>query len=428
MPDGSMRVHVRAPPGIARPRVATSQPTAPPTEVHQPPSARIHYLDWLRVLALLGVFLYHAVHPFDTLDWHVKNASQSELLTTLMVFFYPWGLGFFFLLAGAGAFFSLRSRSAGGYAAERVSRLLVPLLVVWALLSPLQGFIEGRHQGWWGGSFLAYIPHFFDEATQWAMSWPSRPHPMVLAWSYHLWFLVMLLWFAFLALPILLALRGPGGRRLTAWLAERCTWPGASLLFGVPIALAHLALRASFPDEHDWGEFAYYFAFFVVGYILVSDPRFLAAVRRDLVPALVVGVVGFATLGALDPIGWAEAWEADPAYTPSYFLMIGLFSLQAWAWAVAALSIGMRARRFRTPLPGAVADSAMPFFLLHQPVILALAFYVVGWDAGIPVKLVVLLVLSFTVSASAAWMLSRAAVTRRLLGVKARPSPPVRRR
>jgi peptidoglycan/LPS O-acetylase OafA/YrhL len=25
-------------------------------------SARLHYLDWLRVLLILGVFLYHAVH------------------------------------------------------------------------------------------------------------------------------------------------------------------------------------------------------------------------------------------------------------------------------------------------------------------------------------------------------------------------------
>jgi hypothetical protein len=123
----------------------------------------------------------------------------------------------------------------------------------------------------------------------------------------------MLLWFAFLALPIFLALRGPRGRRLTAWLAERCSWPGASLLFGVPITLALLALKAAFPDEHDWGEFAWYLAFFLVGYVLVSDPRFLAAVRRDLVPALVVGVVGFAILGALDPVGWVEAWEAHPA-------------------------------------------------------------------------------------------------------------------
>jgi hypothetical protein len=105
--------------------------------------------------------------------------------------------------------------------------------------------------------------------------------------------------------------------------------------------------------------------------------------------------------------------------------MLGLFSLQGWVWAVAALSVGMRVGRFGKPLPGAVADAAMPFFLVHQPVILALAFFVVGWQAGIPVKLPVLLVLSFPVSAAAAWLLSRAAVTRRLLGVKPhRTHPP----
>jgi hypothetical protein len=38
----------------ARPLAATSQPTAPPAEAHQSPSERIHYLDWLRVLACWG--------------------------------------------------------------------------------------------------------------------------------------------------------------------------------------------------------------------------------------------------------------------------------------------------------------------------------------------------------------------------------------
>jgi len=39
--------------------------------------ARVHYLDWLRVLAVLGVFLYHAGHPFDTTGWHVKKTARA---------------------------------------------------------------------------------------------------------------------------------------------------------------------------------------------------------------------------------------------------------------------------------------------------------------------------------------------------------------
>ena len=38
-------------------------------------SVRLHYLDWLQVLAVLTVFMFHAVHPFDYLDWHIKNAE-----------------------------------------------------------------------------------------------------------------------------------------------------------------------------------------------------------------------------------------------------------------------------------------------------------------------------------------------------------------
>ena len=164
----------------SQPTTTVPAPVAPVPASPRAGTVRVHYLDWLRVLALLGVFLYHAVHPFDTLDWHVKNADQSELISVVLAFFSAWGLGLFFLLAGAGTFFSLRSRSAGGYAAERVSRLLVPLLVAWVLLSPPQGFIEGRHQGTWSGSYLQYLPHFFDDATQWAMS--GRPGPTPWPW------------------------------------------------------------------------------------------------------------------------------------------------------------------------------------------------------------------------------------------------------
>ena len=77
-------------------------------------SVRLHYLDWLQVLAILGVFLFHAVHPFDDLfDWHIKNAEPSIVVNFFVGFFGSWGMPFFFLMAGATSWFSLRRRTPG---------------------------------------------------------------------------------------------------------------------------------------------------------------------------------------------------------------------------------------------------------------------------------------------------------------------------
>ena len=73
-------------------------------------TARLHDLDWLRVVAVLAVFVFHAAHPFDLFDWHVKNDQRSLAVTLVLGPFVPWGMGLLFLLAGAGSRFARRSR------------------------------------------------------------------------------------------------------------------------------------------------------------------------------------------------------------------------------------------------------------------------------------------------------------------------------
>ncbi|MFC1904184.1 hypothetical protein ACFLXT_00225 [Chloroflexota bacterium] len=40
-------------------------------------AARLHYLDWLRVIAMLSIFLYHSDRLFDSYPWHIKNDVTS---------------------------------------------------------------------------------------------------------------------------------------------------------------------------------------------------------------------------------------------------------------------------------------------------------------------------------------------------------------
>ena len=103
---------------------------------------RLHYLDWLRVLAILMVVLFHAVHPFDFGGWHIKNAEQSEVITILLVLLSLWGMPFFFLVAGAASWFALQRRTPGQYVSERFKRLLVPFIVGTILFRPLVTYLE----------------------------------------------------------------------------------------------------------------------------------------------------------------------------------------------------------------------------------------------------------------------------------------------
>ena len=55
-------------------------------------AVRLYYLDWLRVLATLGVFLFHVSDVFSGADYEVVNSQSSELIFIITSFFYPWGL------------------------------------------------------------------------------------------------------------------------------------------------------------------------------------------------------------------------------------------------------------------------------------------------------------------------------------------------
>ncbi len=67
--------------------VTDSAQTSSPAERSAGKSVRLHYLDWLQVLAILGVFLFHAAHPFDDLtDWHIKNAETTFVINFFVGF------------------------------------------------------------------------------------------------------------------------------------------------------------------------------------------------------------------------------------------------------------------------------------------------------------------------------------------------------
>ena len=94
-------------------------------------SDRLYSLDFLRAFALLMGVLLHVLmlflEPFD--------GSEPRLGASIMfIWIHTWRMPLFMLLAGFFTALSLSKRDVGNYALNRLIRLGVPILLLWAVI------------------------------------------------------------------------------------------------------------------------------------------------------------------------------------------------------------------------------------------------------------------------------------------------------
>ncbi len=356
---------------------------------------RLHYLDWLRVLAIFMVFLFHSVHVFDFGDWSIKNAEQSEVITIILALLAIWGMPFFFLVAGTSGSFALQRRAPSQYLRERTKRLLIPFIVGTLLFWLPMVYLEWSNKvqlGIWKMSFQEYLGTFPNYYANLGLS------PLWLAFGKHMWFLGFLFAFAVITLPLLLWLKRGGGARWQEWLAQASEHRGGILLLAVPLIAVRLCLQPFFPTEHGWSDFVFEMGFFVLGFVLFADERFARAIRRDAWLLFTTGTVALLALvglyGAEVPI---LEWQATPTI-PQFYLIHAVISLIAFCYCLVMLWVGMRWLDFTNRLLVYGQEAVLPFFMLHQPVIIAIAFFVVQWPMDILPKLLTVVVSSFIVT------------------------------
>ena len=396
-------------------------PAPPPLPQAPPAPSRRADLDWLRVAAMLVVFTVHVAEPFNPWDrWHIQSAEQSKWLGEVVLFAAPWVMPLFMLLAGASAAYALRRRTNAVYLRERVRRVLLPCVLGMLVLVPPLVWLERRLQGRFTGSLLAFYPHFLEGLyPEGNFSW------------HHLWFLAYLFLFALLTLPLFRQLQAPAARRWLGGLAARCTSPSAVLLLGAPMVVWRFVLWGILPSGPSYaGSFANHALLlpaYVYGYVLAAEPALEDAVARQarvaLWPALMMSVAMFA---------WA--WPGDvllrlpPPTSPGFVALWTMYSFGTWCWLVVALGLGRLLRDRRPAALRHALDLVYPFYLLHQPIIVAVAYVVVQWSVSLPLQLLALTVASFGLTMALCELALLAPPVRSLLGIASAGRNPGARR
>jgi surface polysaccharide O-acyltransferase-like enzyme len=270
-------------------------------------------------------------------------------------------------------------------------------------------------KGAWQGSFPDFIlihhagftPRWFGEV------------------GFHLWFLGFLFCFSLLGLPLFLWLKGRSGQAFLSRLARVSARRGGILVFIVPLVVVRLVLQPFFPLEHDWADFFYLMTFFVLGYVLFAREEFQRAIRRDW-PILLVMSIATTFAWALIALSIESFSPFTAPHTIQEIVLRILITTNAWCWTTFMLCIGMRYLNFSNRWLEYGQEAVLPFFMLHQPVIMAIAFFVVQWNAGIPVKLVTVVAGSFIATlAIYELIIRRIGPLRTAFGMKARARTPV---
>ena len=377
-------------------------------------SQRLTDLDWLRVLAVLLLIPFHAALLWgSSVGNHVLKDTLLPLPAIFVHFVHQWHMPLLFVIAGMGGWFSLGKRGGGQFMKERAQRLLIPLALI-AVLFPFEAYYWFRVNEGLTGSFPAFFPTGIAVAPQFEV-------PAILGVQ---WFLVYLFIISAVTLPILLYLRSEKGGQIRDWFARGAEQPAFILVFALPMMAVEMALRAQFGNQRnvtgDWANMALYGVLFLTGYLLASDARFRAAIKKIAPVALSLAPLTLAFslwwLGEGNP---SETMVHDQL-TPGWYLYAANRGLGVWLWLVGILGMGQRAFAPGGPVLRYLSEAAMPVYIIHFAVQVMVAYYVLQWGLSNTVEFLIINVGTLACSFLVYEAIKRTNVTRVLFGLKPR--------
>lgn len=360
------------------------------------PSDRRSDIDWLRVLAFSLLILYHAGMPYVEWGWHIKNAEHWSALQEVMRFVNRWRMPLIFLIAGATVMIALGRRGTGAFVLDRLKRIALPLAFGMLVIVPPQIYFERRQQGRVEGGFLDFLPQAFDGGA-----YPAGN----ISW-HHLWFLAYVLVLTFVLLPAFLWLRSAKGAALadrwSAFVGRHHLVP----LLALPLFAAQFWLLPISVNRNgligDWHGQMSSGVLVLAGALLYRSPILLDWLQRARFVALATGIAAYA---ALEILFFAARGISPGGDGWLLFCVLSSINLTAWLIAIAgfarALARPSSFLRYATP-------AVYPFYILHQTVTVAAAFYLVQSDLPVPAKYLLTAAATFL----GAWLLYEGLVRR----------------
>lgn len=338
-------------------------------------SPRYFELDWLRVILILAVFLHHCLMPFNGDDWHIMNTQSSRLLDDAMVYFEQFRLPSLFFVAGAGAFILLNKRSPTAFIKDKVTRLLLPLVIGVIFVVPPQTYIENINDH---ASYLKAYPEIllnFD--------------------TNHLWFIEFLFVFMLVAIPLHRLITHGSSHRVLAKISNALINPYILLVLGGGIGTIRVLLKCVYPENShsilNLSTTLFYLAFFALGMLFLSNLscwQSLKLNRRTNLCLLAATSILFYMYYFID---FSPYFSLQTRWSIWWFLC----TLVSWLGLVTVVGYAQQYLSHGAKYLSLSNELIYPFYIFHQSVIVILGYQIIAMDMPILGKALLLIATSF---------------------------------
>jgi peptidoglycan/LPS O-acetylase OafA/YrhL len=378
------------------------------------PALRQPHLDWLRIFAIIGVLFFHSAMPFAAEEWwHIKNKETSNVLLEFNFWLSRFRMPLLFFISGAVSFYMMQKRSAASFIGLRFRRLFIPLLFGMLVIVPPQVYMERLAQGY-NGSFWQFYPSIFE----------GVPYPKGNTSWHHLWFIAYLFVYDLIAAPLFAWMISARGRAF----AQRLNWFGKSgriYLLVIPSIIVYASLVLKYPETndliHDYTFLPYWFLFLLIGFLCVVTPSLMESLERNRRTSLMLGIILFILMNYLR---WnsKEPWDVvgqNWRELPITYAYLAMYPAVAWFWLMSLTGYGKKYLNKATSFSNYASQAVYPFYVVHQTIIVILAYYVVQANDSVMMKYLFLSMVSLFLSVAVCHLvIQRFAVTRFLFGLK----------
>lgn len=354
---------------------------------NQQDGIRKHYIDNLRNLTILLLF---PVHTF--MIWNDFGSrfyiwqGENKILSTLIVLVNPWFMPILFVLAGMSARYALDKRTNREFMMQRINKLLIPFISGMIILVPFQTLYARKFFDNYDGSLLDNWRYFFTHLTDFS----GYDGAFTLG---HLWFILFLF---IISMITLIMFRFVPYERVSGSV-EKMPAFGVLLLF-IPVwFMYYLGNFGGFSIGKN-------LALYLSGYYVLSNDSIMVKLEKNIRWLICLCVVGTIV-------------SVSMYYKLSYYGDLWV-NFIGWISILVLLVAGKRFFNEKTSFTEYFNRASYPIYILHQSILVALAYYVVQVSDVLLVQVFCIYIGSFLLTVLAYHFIRLMPVIRKMIGIR----------